>query len=555
MSKILTNNQYYHQIADVIREQNGTSNTYKPAQMVSALKDLFYEEVEGVPPITFQGIGENLLDYRIYGASGGVGERTKNLVDKTKFTYRYRLNTIGALYTAPSEQNLFAVSEFIEVNSGEQYIISRRDATRGYARRISFYQSKNENSWLSNNDDSNLIFTVPNTATYLRFTTPQDYIDSIMLIRGTSLPTTYEPYGYKVPVVVSGKNLLRNTAATQTINGVTFTVNDDGSVTCNGTANETVRYMLGVITLMSGVQYKMSGCPTNGANDTYRLDPRLMTGSVVFSFIDNGNGAVYTPNADVRINVLIYIQNGYTCDNLTFYPMIRLTTIEDDTYEPYVEPTTTNIYLDNPIRTVGDEVEYIDYSEQKQHRIRKNLYSSTTEWYLNNTDNPNAKSNSSTNRIKTDIIEIDNNKSNVVMSGLPNILNILAYRFYDANKNSLGENANGNIPANALYVSVLCSGTNLSESTKTVIKNSLIQLEYENVTDYEPYIENTEVDVTLPAIPTIRGTNVLTVNTTVQPSNVYVKSRHESSYETAMRERYEEAQAQLDALNQEIEEE
>lgn len=69
MSKILTDNQYYYQIANVIREQNGTNNTYTPPQMVNALKDLFYEEVEGVPPISFQGIGENLLDYRIDGAS------------------------------------------------------------------------------------------------------------------------------------------------------------------------------------------------------------------------------------------------------------------------------------------------------------------------------------------------------------------------------------------------------------------------------------------------------------------------------------------------------
>lgn len=67
--KVLTNNQYYSQIANVIREQNGTNNTYKPSQMVSALKDLFYEEVEGVPPISFNGIGEILLDYRIFGAS------------------------------------------------------------------------------------------------------------------------------------------------------------------------------------------------------------------------------------------------------------------------------------------------------------------------------------------------------------------------------------------------------------------------------------------------------------------------------------------------------
>jgi hypothetical protein len=40
---------------------------------------------------------------------------------------------------------------------------------------------------------------------------------------------------------------------------------------------------------------------------------------------------------------------------------------------------------------------------------------------------------------------------------------------------------------------------------------------------YEPYIENTDLDVTLPALPTLTGTNVLSVGTEVQPSNVYIK--------------------------------
>jgi hypothetical protein len=40
---------------------------------------------------------------------------------------------------------------------------------------------------------------------------------------------------------------------------------------------------------------------------------------------------------------------------------------------------------------------------------------------------------------------------------------------------------------------------------------------------YEPYIENTEVDVTLPAISTLAGTNTLTVETEVQPSGVKIK--------------------------------
>ena len=82
-------------------------------------------------------------------------------------------------------------------------------------------------------------------------------------------------------------------------------------------------------------------------------------------------------------------------------------------------------------------------------------------------------------------------------------------------------------------------------------------------TSYEPYVETTtniyidepieenesiSLSDTNTNIPTIKGTNVLTVDTTVQPSNVYVKAKKESQYETIMRERYEEAQTQLDAL-------
>lgn len=399
--KVLTDNQYYGQIADVIREQNGTSNTYTPPQMVSALKDLFYEEVEGVPPITFQGIGENLLDYRIDGARGGVGDRTGNLVDKTKFMYGYRLSNTGTLSTNPSEQKLFAVSEFIKVNSGEQYIISQRNSTGGYARRISFYQSKNENSWLSNNDDSDLIFTIPNTATYLRFTTLQNYIDSIMLIRGTSLPTTYEPYGYKVPVVVSGKNLFNEItyqeAVTNSGNIVDSTtrirsdyidVDENETYTCS--SNLKIRIIYAYNNEYNKVGRIYDG--PLGKNVVTFVIPIGAT-KIMIAFMDAGD-----PNNDITPNDFLWGQ-------------LEKGSIATD-YEPYHEPTTTNIYLDEPI----------------------------------------------------------------------------------------GENE-----------SISLSDTNVD-------------------------------------IPTIEGTNVLTVDTTVQPSNVYVKSRHESSYEAAMRERYEEAQAQLDAL-------
>lgn len=38
MAKITTDSQHYHDIADAIREKNGTENTYKPSQMASAIE-------------------------------------------------------------------------------------------------------------------------------------------------------------------------------------------------------------------------------------------------------------------------------------------------------------------------------------------------------------------------------------------------------------------------------------------------------------------------------------------------------------------------------------
>ena len=168
------------------------------------------------------------------------------------------------------------------------------------------------------------------------------------------------------------KNLLKNTMASQTINGVTFTVNSDKSVTVNGTVTDSARLMLGAVELSAGEQYTMTGCPSGGSNDTYRLDPRRTNGSVVVSFIDTGNGSTYIPEADIKLNIYIYIQSGNVLDNLTFYPMLRKADITDDTYEPYIESTEIDVALPElptlagtNVLTVGTEVQpsnvYIKY--------------------------------------------------------------------------------------------------------------------------------------------------------------------------------------------------
>lgn len=137
-------------------------------------------------------------------------------------------------------------------------------------------------------------------------------------------------------------NLCPNENTTQVIDGVTFTVNSDRSVTVNGTCGSTGAdfdvpnrntYNLGIGT------YKLVGCPLGGSTSTYMIGGKI-NGSWVFdSSIDIGNGAII--NVTSAINAItIRIKPGTVCNNLLFKPMI--TTDLNATYDDYVPYAKTN---------------------------------------------------------------------------------------------------------------------------------------------------------------------------------------------------------------------
>ena len=175
---------------------------------------------------------------------------------------------------------------------------------------------------------------------------------------------------YEVSVTVEGKNLLQNTATSQTINGVTFTVNSDGSVACNGTSTSRYYSLFRIPCYLVSGNYTISGCPVGGGSRKYRADIRISpNGVMVGGDADNGAGVTIPIDESGWYDYTIRIQGGYTVDDVTFKPMIRRADIEDDTYEPYHAPVTTPVYLPEQIKKFGDEAEYIDYGEQKMHRI------------------------------------------------------------------------------------------------------------------------------------------------------------------------------------------
>ena len=134
------------------------------------------------------------------------------------------------------------------------------------------------------------------------------------------------------------KNLLKNTAVSTTIRGVTFTVNKDGSVTANGTATATADISISTKKPILSGNYILTCCPAGGSADSYRVIARVYDSEdnpLTATLIDTGEGLTVTGSDDSYINVIIRISSGVTAENLTFRPMLRYAEIIDNTYEPY----------------------------------------------------------------------------------------------------------------------------------------------------------------------------------------------------------------------------
>ena len=128
------------------------------------------------------------------------------------------------------------------------------------------------------------------------------------------------------------KNLLKNTAATKTVNGVKFTVNDDKSITVSGTATSRIIFLVGTAYISQTGNYTYTGTPSGGASATYSMNYR---NSNVYKDVDTGNGTTAQFEGGKTYEAVIDIRSGVTISNLTFKPMLRYADITDSNYEPY----------------------------------------------------------------------------------------------------------------------------------------------------------------------------------------------------------------------------
>ena len=199
-----------------------------------------------------------------------------------------------------------------------------------------------------------------------------DYKIKVQLEEG-AVAHAYELYGkYKIPITLSGKNLIpypyKNT--TKTLNGITFTDNGDGTITANGTASANSDFELtGTFEIKKGMV--ISGGVSGDSTRTYEVFVNGTDGTILHSYSNSPADHDFTAN-----RIFIRIRPGATVNNLVFKPMLEFNTSATE-YEPYVEPITKNIYLDEPLRKLGDCTDCADYIDFSTSIINRNVREKT----------------------------------------------------------------------------------------------------------------------------------------------------------------------------------
>ena len=312
---------------------------------------------------SFNTVGSKLYDYEIYGTLSGVGSLTEPNINKLPLTNTTRTNngitfstsdysrkggikitgyaSSDAYWVVNSDVDDIASSVDFELPAGE-YVnnLGLKDGQtwNGVKMELRLTDSNDNVTWISDR-----YFTLTETTKVsARIAIKEGYSclddeyddDPEPLYPAIYLASVGKPYKFKIRN--ESKNKLQNTGTSQTINGVTFTVNEDGSVTCNGTSvfdEETSLFNATFVVNSDYVcspMFKLSGCPEDGGSSAYCIE---------YDCSDNGGSVYYDEGSGEMLfggrgKVSIIIYEDYECNNLTFYPMIA-DSDEDSDYAPY----------------------------------------------------------------------------------------------------------------------------------------------------------------------------------------------------------------------------
>lgn len=300
-----------------------------------------------------------------------VGIKSKNLVDYTKAKARS-----GQSIIIDKENNgvIWSGNYYFEipvyVPKGKTLYLNAE------GKKASGWTVLYEDNTYSSSISLNTKITLPKNAKAVRIyktnptTTEKDMLITNIMLSEERI-TKYEPFGYRIPVKVSGKNILNADALSN------FTKQEDGSYLSNTTiisTNNVAENLKGVYTISLKLKSPV------GAN--YRL-------WVYYS--DGTTGQQYKASTGDYIE-FSHTTNGKDIDRIAWYYSANSNQVQfkdfqiergntKTKYEPYVEPTITDIYIKEPLRRITDYADYIDFKNGLViRRIGYREFNGTETW-------------------------------------------------------------------------------------------------------------------------------------------------------------------------------
>lgn len=124
--------------------------------------------------------------------------------------------------------------------------------------------------------------------------------------------------------------------------GVKFTLNVDGSVSTSGAGTNpdtpSILILGEIYNPKIGEKYKINGVPSGAPSSSYQIFvvARNSSSSALTTVqVDSTGGEITIPSGTVKVATYIRCYYNVNMDGKIFYPMIRLATDSDPTYQPY----------------------------------------------------------------------------------------------------------------------------------------------------------------------------------------------------------------------------
>lgn len=332
--------------------------------------------------------------FKKFGVGGNHSQETRegyNLLENKATTQTQNgvtitKNTDGTLVVngTATSSFIFSIASNIALKNGEKYRLSgcpAGGADKKYA--LTMNQYYENQSHYTQDYGSGSLFTYnelsANTnSVYIRVIKDVTYNNLIfkpMIIAGEN-EKEYEQYGAtpslefpseiktvkdNVNLTVANKNYINIENTSKTINGITFTVNSDGSILANGTATDRASYPIqNNFKKFEAGQYFVSGCPSGGSESTYYLI--LWNENWASMGSEYGKGKLVSLS-NQKVKLHINIMKGTVCNNLLFKPQMEKGTKATD-YEAHQEQAITM-----PVQQEMLKEDYFDFENEKQSNL------------------------------------------------------------------------------------------------------------------------------------------------------------------------------------------